>query len=161
MSLLWNCGKKLWHLVSTIKHALFMIISCMKTVSALLALCAVNSPVDSPHKRPVIQTFDDFFVISVNKFSTNSPSSGDLRHLNAHVTPLWCNFSDDSCPEKSKKDIGFLPAYKWSGVYRALKPFLRPFGDSGEGRLDFYHRSLSKAVRKKWVGNSMLKFSFM
>ena len=42
-----------------------------------------------------------------------------------------------------------LPAVKWSAVYRALRPFLRPFGDSGEGRLDFYHRSLSKSVRQK------------
>ncbi len=58
-------------------------------------------------------------------------------------------FSDDSKKENSKKDAGFLPMFKWSDVYRALKPFIRPFGDSGEGRLDFYHRSLSKAIRKK------------
>ena len=56
---------------------------------------------------------------------------------------------DDSAKEKGYKDTARLPAYRWSEVYRALKPFLRPFGDSGEGRLDFYHRSLSKAVRKK------------
>ncbi|RDD44594.1 Telomerase protein component 1 [Trichoplax sp. H2] len=42
-----------------------------------------------------------------------------------------------------------LPAAKWAVVFRALKPFLRPCGDSGEGRLDFYHRAMSKAVRKK------------
>ncbi|XP_070562961.1 TPR repeat-containing protein DDB_G0287407-like isoform X2 [Ptychodera flava] len=46
-----------------------------------------------------------------------------------------------------------LPAMKWAAVYRALKPFLRPFGDSGEGRLDFYHRSLSKAVRHMYFLN--------
>ncbi|XP_070563916.1 TPR repeat-containing protein DDB_G0287407-like [Ptychodera flava] len=46
-----------------------------------------------------------------------------------------------------------LPPFKWAAVYRALKPFLRPFGDSGEGRLDFYHRSLSKAVRHKYFLN--------
>ncbi|XP_077982009.1 telomerase protein component 1-like [Glandiceps talaboti] len=46
-----------------------------------------------------------------------------------------------------------LPPFKWAAVYRALKPFLRPFGDSGEGRLDFYHRSLSKAVRYKYFLN--------
>ena len=56
---------------------------------------------------------------------------------------------DDSGREKASKDVGQLPAYKWAEVYRALRPFLRPFGDSREGRLDFYHRSLSKAVRKK------------
>ncbi|XP_074662841.1 TPR repeat-containing protein DDB_G0287407-like [Tubulanus polymorphus] len=43
-----------------------------------------------------------------------------------------------------------LSAFKWATVYRALRKFLRPFGNSGEGRLDFYHRSLSKAVRKKY-----------
>ncbi|XP_001198485.3 telomerase protein component 1 isoform X2 [Strongylocentrotus purpuratus] len=53
--------------------------------------------------------------------------------------------------EKKEKDIGPLSAHKWARVFRALKPFLRPFGESGEGRLDFYHRSLSKAVRKKYL----------
>ncbi|CAB3986857.1 Hypothetical predicted protein [Paramuricea clavata] len=45
-----------------------------------------------------------------------------------------------------------LPAVKWAIVYRALKPLLRPCGDLGEGRLDFYHRSISKAVRRKYFG---------
>ena len=48
-----------------------------------------------------------------------------------------------------KKQKKFLPAAKWALVYRALKPLLRPCGDLGEGRLDFYHRSISKAVRRK------------
>ncbi|XP_072024365.1 LOW QUALITY PROTEIN: TPR repeat-containing protein DDB_G0287407-like [Amphiura filiformis] len=58
--------------------------------------------------------------------------------------------------EKTASDIGPLSAHKWARVFRGLKPFLRPFGDSGEGRLDFYHRSLSKAVRAKYFdkGNS-------
>ena len=51
--------------------------------------------------------------------------------------------------EVAFKKNGMLPAYKWATVYRDLKTFLRPFGNSGEGRLDFYHRSLSKAVRRK------------
>ena len=54
-------------------------------------------------------------------------------------------------PEKRAKgkQINFLPARDWAVIYRNLKPLLRPCGDLGEGRLDFYHRSLSKAVRKK------------
>ena len=52
--------------------------------------------------------------------------------------------------KKSKrKQIKFLPAREWAIIYRNLKPLLRPCGDLGEGRLDFYHRSLSKAVRQK------------
>lgn len=48
-----------------------------------------------------------------------------------------------------RREVKFLPAAKWALVYRALKPLLRPCGDLGEGRLDFYHRSTSKAVRRK------------
>ena len=48
-----------------------------------------------------------------------------------------------------RKQIKFLPAREWAIIYRNLKPLLRPCGDLGEGRLDFYHRSLSKAVRQK------------
>ncbi|XP_022087926.1 telomerase protein component 1-like [Acanthaster planci] len=59
----------------------------------------------------------------------------------------------DKGAEKKAKDVGPLPAAKWAVVFRALKPFLRPFGESGEGRLDFYHRALSKAVRKKYFSS--------
>ena len=50
---------------------------------------------------------------------------------------------------EKRKEKKFVPAAKWALVYRALKPLLRPCGDLGEGRLDFYHRSISKAVRRK------------
>ena len=40
---------------------------------------------------------------------------------------------------------------KWNRVFGLLQPYLRPYGDSREGRLDFYHRALSKAVRKRFV----------
>ena len=33
-----------------------------------------------------------------------------------------------------------LTASKWADIFRVLRPFMRPFGASGEGRLDFYHR---------------------
>nr|XP_054764277.1 telomerase protein component 1-like isoform X2 [Lytechinus pictus] len=64
------------------------------------------------------------------------------------------NNKDRGEKEKANKDASPLPAAKWAVVYRALKPFIRPFGDSGEGRLDFYHRALSKAVRKKYFDNT-------
>ena len=57
--------------------------------------------------------------------------------------------TENSEKEVTFKKCGTLPAYKWATVFRALRTFLRPFGNSGEGRLDFYHRSLSKAVRRK------------
>ncbi|KAI8507535.1 Telomerase protein component 1 [Branchiostoma belcheri] len=59
----------------------------------------------------------------------------------------------DDWEARSDPPVGQVAPVRWAGVYRALKPFLRPFGDSGEGRLDFYHRSLSKAVRRKYFGS--------
>jgi len=51
---------------------------------------------------------------------------------------------------KGRRRIQLLPAREWAIIYRNLKQLLRPCGDLGEGRLDFYHRSLSKAVRQKY-----------
>ena len=39
-----------------------------------------------------------------------------------------------------------LYARQWAVVYRGLRAFIRPIGDSGEGLLGFYHLSLSDAV---------------
>lgn len=59
---------------------------------------------------------------------------------------------------KTRKVINYLPAREWAVIYRNLKPLLRPCGDLGEGRLDFYHRSLSKAARRKYFsGEDALK----
>ena len=40
----------------------------METVSALLAICAEDSPVpgEFPAQRPVTQSFDDFFDLRLN-----------------------------------------------------------------------------------------------
>ncbi|KAK2162086.1 hypothetical protein LSH36_104g03069 [Paralvinella palmiformis] len=58
---------------------------------------------------------------------------------------------DDTSQEESLYER--LPAQKWSIVERALRSFLRPFGTLGEGRIDFYHRSISKVVRKRFLGD--------
>jgi hypothetical protein len=55
---------------------------------------------------------------------------------------------DSSVPQPKK--IPPLPAAKWSLVHRGLRRFLRPCGEGGEGRLDFYHRTMSKSVRGKY-----------
>jgi hypothetical protein len=62
--------------------------------------------------------------------------------------------ASDQKKDKDKKDkektkiakgkmVKFLPARDWAIIYRNLKPLLRPCGDLGEGRLDFYHYALS------------------
>ena len=67
----------------------------METFSALLAICAGNSPVpgEFPTQRPVTQSFDVFFDVRPNKqlskqswgwwFETLSPSL--WRHRNALI----------------------------------------------------------------------------
>ncbi|XP_077984627.1 uncharacterized protein LOC144439228 [Glandiceps talaboti] len=50
-----------------------------------------------------------------------------------------------------------VPMAEWALVYLGLKRFLRPCGSSGEGRLDFYHRSISKAVRNVYIDKGTQK----
>ena len=76
----------------------------METFSALLALCAGNSPVtgEFPTRRPVTQSFDFFFDLCLNKrFSTQSwgwwyeTPSCSLWHCNVDALAvlsgfMWC-----------------------------------------------------------------------
>ncbi|XP_072172518.1 telomerase protein component 1-like [Diadema setosum] len=79
---------------------------------------------------------------------------GDEDNLTMPSGEVSEAMKDLSTKEKSSREIGTLPAAKWAVVYRALKPFIRPFGDSGEGRLDFYHRAVSKAVRRMYFSGA-------
>ena len=58
----------------------------MKTFSALLALCAGNTPVtdEFPPQRPMTRSFDLFFDLSLNKLLSNNRDAGDLRRHRAH-----------------------------------------------------------------------------
>ena len=66
----------------------------METFSALLAICAENSPVpgEFPVQRPVTRSFDVFFDLRLNKrLSKNNREAGDLRRYRAHydVTVMY------------------------------------------------------------------------
>ena len=60
----------------------------METFSALLAICAGNSPVpdEFPAQRPVTRSFDVFFDLHPNKRLgwVNNGEAGDLRRHRAH-----------------------------------------------------------------------------
>ena len=72
--------------------------------------------------------------------------------------------STEAKGKTKKRHFKQLPWRDWSVLYKKLKRLLRPCGDIGEGRLDFYHRSLSKAVRKKYfsgeTGEQNHKYNF-
>ena len=58
----------------------------METFSALLVLCAGNSPVigEFPAQRPVTQTFHVFFDLCLNNGWVNNREAGDSRRHRAH-----------------------------------------------------------------------------
>ena len=58
----------------------------METFSALLAICAGNSPVpgEFPTQRPVTQSFDIFFDLRLNNGWVNNREVGDLRRYRTH-----------------------------------------------------------------------------
>ena len=58
----------------------------METFSALLAICARNSPVpgEFPAQRPVTRSFDVFFDLHPNEDRVNNGEADDSRHYRAH-----------------------------------------------------------------------------
>ena len=67
----------------------------METFSALLAICAGNSPVpgEFPAQRPVTRSLDVFFDLRLNK---RLSKAGDLRRYRAHydVSVMSCDWLD-------------------------------------------------------------------
>ena len=68
----------------------------METFSALLAICAGNSPVthEFPAQRPVTRTLMFSLICAWINGWVNIDEAGDLRHHRAHydVTVMVCNF---------------------------------------------------------------------
>ena len=71
----------------------------METFSALLALCAGNSPVigEFPAQKPVTQSFDTFFDLRLNKqlskqswgWLFEKPSRSSWRHCNVSISMFF------------------------------------------------------------------------
>ncbi|CAD5125807.1 DgyrCDS14011 [Dimorphilus gyrociliatus] len=110
-------------------------------------------------EQQVLQRFEEenggkLLVAAVCLIETSGMGLLEIELLSILSHDVFLEASlDKSEKECSEKKVNFsekLPAYRWAEVYRALRPFIRPFGDSEDGRLDFYHRSLSKAVRKRY-----------
>ena len=80
----------------------------METFSALLALCARNSPVSGefPSKRTVMHSFDGFFYLRLNKWLSKQLRR---RWFEVPSCSLWyhCNesTSDDGFPSQGANDM--------------------------------------------------------
>ena len=102
----------------------------METFSALLAICAGNSPVpgEFPAQRPLTRSFDVFYLNKrLNKQSRGwwfeTPSRPLWRHRNAkpidvdelHVMPLRRNGGNlDPCNLQKYQIVEYLFMIKWS-----------------------------------------------
>ena len=67
----------------------------METFSALLAICAGNSPVpgEFPAQRPVTRSFDVFFDLRLINGWVNNRKAGDLRRYRAHYDVMVMKYS--------------------------------------------------------------------
>ena len=68
----------------------------METFSALLAICAGNSPVSGefPAQRPVTRSFDVFFDVRV---WVNTREAGDLRRYRIHYDVIVMKYARSVC----------------------------------------------------------------
>ncbi|PVD30644.1 hypothetical protein C0Q70_09917 [Pomacea canaliculata] len=77
-----------------------------------------------------------------------------------HLLPsksVSCDQSGEDLTEDFKER---LPMAVWGFLYVGLRPFLRPSGSSGEGRLDFYHRSISKVIRQLYLSDEKVRAAY-
>ena len=100
----------------------------METFSALLALCAGNSPVtgEFPSQRPVTRSFDVFFDLHLNKRLSKqswgwwfeSPSSPLWRHCNDYIKdargPHLKVFQSIENRKLISRCINILPRWPWN-----------------------------------------------
>ena len=101
----------------------------METSSALLALCAGNSPVtgEFPTKRPVTRSFDAFFDLHLNKRLSKQSKDWWFETLSC---PLWhhCNvirvtvFSERNCLTR-RSDLRVRWTIKINHVFSTRAPF--------------------------------------
>ena len=100
----------------------------METFSALLAICAGNSPVngDFPAQRPVTRSFDVFFDLPLNNGWVNNREAVDLRRYLAHydVSVMFQPIS----PMHSHENVRKLQIWlvSWSQTTTKTKKINRP-----------------------------------
>ena len=90
----------------------------METFSALLSLCAGNSPVtgDFSSQWPVTWSFDVFFHMCLSNGWVNIRNAGDLRRHRVHndVTVMWKVNKKNNYKEFTLNKIN---VYKWDPIY--------------------------------------------
>ena len=92
--------------------------SSNRNISALLALCAGNSPVAGefpfPSQRPVSRSFDVFFDLRLKKNGwVNNRDAGGLRRHRAHIDVTVINMSCDTTIGDFQWSLLGRHCFKW------------------------------------------------
>ena len=130
----------------------------METFSALLAICAGNSPVpgEFPTQRPVTQSFDVFFDLRLNKRLSKqwwgwwfeTPASSLWRHCNIIINSRRSKLTGCSAVARAKRQSYFrlfsnFPRRDLAEDIMDPVQFQGPFSDSPKGN----HSSIGFMVR--------------
>ena len=115
-----------------------MMTSWMKTFSALLALCAGNSPVtgEFPSQRPVTQSFDIFVDICLNKRLSKQSRGWWFETLSRS---LWRH---RNVFPRSRCDISFV----FSDKYRWMRFYVCQLWDPSRGQTGDIYISWQKGI---------------
>ena len=110
-------ARALWTFIAWWRHQ-------METFSALLAICAGNSPVSGefPAQRPVTRSFDVLFDLRLSK-RVNNREAGDLRRHRAHYDVNVMDTTVHSCNGMVNSHSLGTPWIYTPGVqYRKIPP---------------------------------------
>ena len=122
----------------------------METFSALLVICAVNSPVNSPHKKPVTRSFNVFFDLRLNKRLSKQSWGWWFETLSRS---LWRHRNDD--------DIWLVGAYAVHSIYRSFSWVVGISSSLGGFILYIYPYSSRPRIAVRWWRHGMETFSVL
>ena len=145
----------------------------METFSALLAICAGNSPVpgEFPTQRPVTRSFDVYFDLRPDKrlskqlwgwwFETLSHSL--WRHRYAHMIDMWCRIYRILCLfEIRLAGSSLAPCWDifnyWNCIRLALTFTCKPFGALDVDMCNSHHAP-QHFCKAKWMNFQIAKIS--
>ena len=103
----------------------------METFSALLAICAGNSPVpgEFPTQRPVTRSFDVYFDLRSDKrLSKQSWGWGDLRRYRTHYDVIVMNSlkpNDKYMRQQARSSLAPIMAYRQIGTKLLSEPMAK------------------------------------
>ena len=133
----------------------------MEIFSALLAICAGNSPVSGefPAQRPVTRSFDIFFDLRLNKRLSKQPWGWWFETPSC---PLWrqCNVNSIPCQEPNPTHRNTVAViHEWTLACR-IRQYV-PLHIRGTNILypvcGYWHSPDAHFTRANWEGNAQVK----